>query len=68
MALKAQRHMIFGGLPGYPLRAAKPATAILGRFLEAIDREQRGLGLNKRFEEPLAGSACVAHVGREGDG
>ena len=31
-----------------------------------MHREQRRLGLNKRSEEPLAGSACVAHGGRQG--
>ena len=39
--------------------AAKPATAILGRFLAAIHRRQRRLGLNNRFAVPLAGSVCV---------
>ena len=50
------------------LAAAKPATAFLGRFLEAIEREQRRLGLNKRSEEPLAGSACVKARRARGDG
>ena len=39
--------------------AAKPATAILGRILEAIHRRQRRLGLNNRSAVPLAGSVCV---------
>ena len=34
--------------------------------MKAIDREQRRLGLNKRSEEPLAGSAYVAKAGHQG--
>ena len=67
MAMKGPCQVIFGGISQiYPLDAAQAATATLGRLLEAIHREQRRLGLNKRSEEPLAGSACVAHGGRQG--
>ena len=53
--VEVRRQVIFGGVSRYHLAAAKPATAILGRFLEAIRRERRRLGLNKRSEDPLAG-------------
>ena len=41
MAMKGPRQVILGGIR-IPLGAARPATAILGRLLEAIHRENAG--------------------------
>ena len=63
--LKAPRHLISGGIQ-IPPGAAKPATAILGRFLEAIGREQRGLGLNQRLRSRWLAAQALRTAGARG--
>ena len=57
MALKAQQHLIFRGYPDTTLLPRSPPRRSSGDFLEAIHRQQRRLGLNKRSAAVLLAAA-----------